>query len=208
MSIIIGIGGGSGAGKTTLANRLQELLKDKLSVIQFDHYCCDQSHLPMEERVKVNYDIPSSYDSSLLLKHIIDLQNNIAIARPCYSMSTHTRTSETLTIMPNEVIIVEGIMVFSNPDVFKQYDYRIFVDAAENVRFERRKRRDIVERGRTEESVTKQFYSTVKPMHDIYIEPSKQNCDLIFDNNQANGLDEEQVQNLLQQILNLVKKNS
>ncbi len=197
MAFIIGIGGGSGAGKTTLANRLKEIYKDNISVIQFDNYCCDQSHLPMEDRVKVNYDIPSSYDGDLLYKHIVNLQHDEPISRPTYCFATHSRTNETVTIEPNKIILVDGIMAFSYPQLFSQYDMRVYVDAIEDTRFERRKRRDIVERGRSEESVTKQFYETVKPMHDIYIEPHKKDVDFVFDNNGNSGLDEVQVTKLV-----------
>lgn len=200
MAFIIGIGGGSGAGKTTLANRLKEIFKEDVSMIQFDNYCCDQSSLPMEERGKVNYDIPSSYDGDLLYEHIKKLQSDEEILRPTYDFSTHTRTKETSLIKPSKIILVDGIMAFSYPLLFKQYDLRVYVDAQELTRFERRKKRDIVERGRTVESVTKQFYETVAPMHNIYIEPHKNKVDFLFDNDSNNGLDEKQVDALVKLI--------
>lgn len=200
MALVIGCCGGSGAGKTTLAKRLKEILKDDLSIIQFDNYCIDQSHLTMEERALVNYDIPSSYDGRLLYKHIEALKRNETINVPIYDFTTHSRKNETIEVKPNRVIIIEGIMCFAYIDVFDSFDLKVFVDAIEETRFQRRKRRDMVERGRTEESVIRQFYSSVKPMHDIYIEPHKHNVDFLFDNNGNDGLDEKQVEALVKLI--------
>lgn len=197
MAFIIGICGGSGAGKTTLANRLKDIFKDDLTIIQFDNYGMDHSSLPMEERVSLNYDIPSAYDGQLLSKHIQSLKKNKTIDRPCYDFKMHTRTKETVEVKASKVIVIEGIMCFAFIDLFKNYDLRVFVDAKEETRFKRRKRRDMVERGRSEESITKQFYSTVKPMHDIYIEPHKVKSDFLFDNDNDNGLDEKQVEKLV-----------
>lgn len=200
MAYLIGIGGGSGAGKTTLANRLQEIFKDDMIVIQYDHYCKDQSHLSMEDRKKVNFDIPESYDSELLLKHLKELKEDKPIDRPCYSFATHSREKETVKIVPNKIIVIEGIMFFPIKEVFDTLDLKIFVDASEDRRFKRRKERDVRERGRTPESVTKQFYSTVKPMHDIYVEPFKNKVDILFNNDNDNGLDETQVQKIVKTI--------
>lgn len=197
MAFIIGICGGSGAGKTTLAYRLKEIFKDDLTIIQFDNYGMDHSSLTMEERVCLNYDIPSAYDGQLLYKHIEKLKKNETIDRPCYDFTIHTRTKETVQIKASKIIVIEGIMCFAFIELFKNYDLRVFVDAKEETRFERRKRRDMIERGRSEESITHQFYSTVKPMHDIYIEPHKDKSDFLFDNDKNNGLDEKQVEELV-----------
>lgn len=200
MSLIIGIGGGSGSGKTTLADYLEKVYKDRISVIQYDNYCNDQSKLTMEERAKVNYDIPSSYDGDLLLEHIQKLKQNLPIDRPIYDMSTHSRMKTTIKILPNEIIIIEGIMFFPLEKVFSSLDLKIFVSCNEERRFKRRLKRDVEERGRSKESVIKQFNESVKPMHDIYVEPFKEKVDFIFDNDNDDGLNKDEITRLINMI--------
>lgn len=200
MSLIIGIGGGSGSGKTTLADYLEKVYKDRISIIQYDNYCNDQSKLTMEERVKVNYDIPSSYDGDLLLEHIQKLKQNLPIDRPIYDMSTHSRVKNTIKILPNEIIIIEGIMFFPLEKVFSSLDLKIFVSCNEERRFKRRLKRDVEERGRNKESVIKQFNESVKPMHDIYVEPFKEKVDFIFDNDNDDGLNKDEITRLINMI--------
>lgn len=200
MSYIIGIGGGSGAGKTTLALRLKEIFGDEMTLIQYDNYCCDQSHLSPEERSKVNYDIPSSYDGNLLSEHLKLLKQNKSILRPCFDFATHSRTAEKVEIKPSKIIVLDGIMVFQVEEAMKNMDYKIYVDASEEMRLARRTRRDIVERGRTKESVLEQFTKTVAPMHKIYVEPTKAKCDFVFDNESDDGLDENQIAFIVEKI--------
>ncbi|MGM9857983.1 MAG: uridine kinase [Bacilli bacterium] len=197
MAYIIGIGGGSGSGKTTLARALQEIYKNDISIINFDCYCLSADGLSMEERAKRNYDIPSSYDMDLFEKHLQLLKNGKEIDCPIFDYSTHSRTKEVTKVKPNKIIIVEGILVFQAKNALKDMNLKVYVDASTEVRFQRRMRRDIVERGRTKESVTNQFYSTVLPMHNIYIEPTKEICDFILNNEKDDGLDLKQVQEIV-----------
>lgn len=202
MSYIIGIGGGSGAGKSTLAIRLKEIYGDDMTVIQYDNYCCDRSYLTMEERQKINYDVPSSYDGALFSEHLRLLKQNQSIERPIFDFASHSRLKETVTIAPSKIIVLDGIMVYQVKEALDSIDYKIFVDAKEELRLDRRIKRDIVERGRTKESVITQFTSTVAPMHKIYVEPTKNICDFVLDNNNNDGLDENQVKKIVDYINN------
>ena len=203
MSFIIGIGGGSGAGKTTLALRLKDYFKENVTLIQYDNYCKDQSHLSLEDRAKVNYDMPDSYDGELLAEHLKLLKQGKSIQRPTYDFSTHSRSDKYETINDNKIIILDGIMIYQVKEAIDNMDLKIFVDAPEELRLERRIKRDIVERGRTRESVIKQFTETVGPMHEIWVEPNKELCDIIFDNSLNNGLNENQVKQVIETIVRL-----
>lgn len=189
MSIIIGICGGSGAGKTFLANLLKEHYRNELVIISFDQYCKDQSTLSIRERGLINYDCPDAYDGDLLARDLIGLKSGRNVRIPQFDFPTHTRKKETLLLKPAKFIIIEGIMAFSFPSVNKELDYKIYVDASESIRYSRRLKRDIEQRGRTPESVNRQFYGTVIPMHKIYIEPWKDKSDFVLWNNENNGLD-------------------
>ncbi len=198
MNFLIAISGGSGAGKTTLSNRLKEIFQDDLVQITYDNYCKDCSNISMEERTKVNYDIPSSYDSKLFAQQIKALKSGEEIERPTFDFTTHTRTKEFVKILPRKIIIIEGILVLQVKELLDEINLSIFVDADADLRLSRRLLRDIKERGRTPESVIRQYLTTVKPSHYEFIEPSKYDCDFIFNNNQNNGLDEKQVEKLVQ----------
>lgn len=177
--LVIGIAGGTGSGKTTLTNRLRERFGDDVSIISHDNYYKNQDEIPFLERVKANYDHPDSFDTDLLIHHIKELKAGRAIECPVYSFLEHTRTKETRTVKPTKVIILEGILIFQNAKLLKLMDIRIFVDTDSDVRVLRRILRDVKERGRNIDSVVTQYLTTVKPMHEQYVEPSKRNADII-----------------------------
>ena len=179
--LIIGIAGGSGSGKTTVVRALTEQLKEKVVVIPQDSYYKDSSHLPMEERQKVNFDHPDSIDFDLLIKHLKELKKGHSVEQPVYSYITCSRSStETVTVHPAEVIIVEGILIFCCAELRKQMDIKIFVDADDDDRLMRVMARDILERGKTVETVIQRYSRTVKPMSLQFIEPSKRYADVII----------------------------
>ncbi len=178
--LIIGIAGGTGSGKTTVANAIvQELNEKDAVIIGQDCYYLDRSDLPPEEREKINYDHPDAFDNELLIKHIKALREGKRIERPIYDYKTHTRSKETVTIHPAKIIIIEGIMVLVNPQLRELMDIKIFVDTDPDVRFIRRLTRDINERGRSIESVIKQYLDVVRLMHLEFVEPSKRYADII-----------------------------
>ncbi len=167
-----GISGGSGAGKTTLTRRLmQELGPDGASVIAFDSYYRDQGHLSPADRSLVNYDHPDSLDHELFARDVDRLRAGSAIEVPIYDFSTHTRTKESTRVEPSGLVIVEGILLLSFPGIVSLLDLAVFIDVPEDVRLERRIRRDVAERGREPKDVRRQFAATVAPMHDMYVEP-------------------------------------
>ncbi|MGN0191300.1 MAG: uridine kinase [Candidatus Cryptobacteroides sp.] len=179
--LIIGIAGGSGSGKTTVVRALTEQLKEKVVVIPQDSYYKDSSHLPMEERQKVNFDHPDSIDFDLLIKQLKELKKGHSVEQPVYSYITCSRsTTETVTVHPAEVIIVEGILIFCCAELRKQMDIKIFVDADDDDRLMRVMARDILERGKTVETVIQRYSRTVKPMFLQFIEPSKRYADVII----------------------------
>ena len=179
--LIIGIAGGSGSGKTTVVRALTEQLKEKVVVIPQDSYYKDSSHLPMEERQKVNFDHPDSIDFDLLIRHLKELKKGHSVEQPVYSYITCSRsTTETVTVHPAEVIIVEGILIFCCAELRKQMDIKIFVDADDDDRLMRVMARDILERGKTVETVIQRYSRTVKPMFLQFIEPSKRYADVII----------------------------
>lgn len=181
MAKIIGIAGGTASGKTTIAKRLKELAEPhgKVAMLRLDDYYKDMKHMTLEERRKVNFDHPDSYDIDLLIKHINDLQNNIQIQKPVYDFVYSIRSEETELVDPSDLIIVEGILIFCFPELLQLFDMKIFVDTLDDIRFIRRLKRDMEKRGRTIESVVNQYYSTVRPMHHTFVEPSKRNADII-----------------------------
>lgn len=180
--IIIGITGGSGSGKTTLAKKIQDFLGTKSSVvISQDSYYIDQSKKFDGDGGSVNFDHPSSLDFELLASHILALKEGKPIEIPIYDFKTHSRSKEVHRIEPRELIIIDGTLILSQKNICDNLDIRIFVDIPEDVRFMRRLKRDVKERGRTEEGVRKQFFSQVKPMHDEFVEPSRQYSDYIAD---------------------------
>lgn len=179
--LVIGIAGGSGSGKTTVANViLQRVGADRIAYLPHDAYYRDLKDLPPMQRMQVNFDHPDSLESDLLIQHIYQLKNWKPIALPVYDFTTHTRTEHTIPIEPQRVIIVEGILIFADKALRDLFDVKIFVDTDADIRFIRRLQRDITERGRTTESVIKQYLSTVRPMHLEFVEPSKRYADVII----------------------------
>ncbi|APT72095.1 uridine kinase [Thermosipho sp. 1063] len=179
--VIICIGGGTGSGKTTLANQIKENLpNNSCMIVPMDNYYLDRSHLSFQEREKINYDHPNAIESSLLIKHIQQLKNGMGIEMPLYDFSTHTRKREYIKILPTNVIIIEGIFALYYKDLREEADLKIYVDTESDIRFGRRLRRDLLERGRKLESVYEQYFKTVKPMHETFVEPTKRFADVII----------------------------
>lgn len=179
--LFIAIAGGSGSGKTTIAQSVVDLVgRDKVVYLQQDAYYRDQSHLDFDERAKINYDHPDSLELELLVEHLDALRNGQPIERPVYDFENHTRTAETYTLVPEPAVIVEGILLFADPALRERFDVRVYIDTEADVRLMRRIQRDIVERGRSIESVLEQYEKTVRPMHYQFVEPSKRYADLII----------------------------
>jgi len=178
--IMIGIAGGSGSGKTTIAKKMQERCAERSTLLfQLDHYYRDLAHLDPSERDKVNFDHPDSLEMPLLEKHVRALANGESIDRPTYEFASHTRSSKVVTLEPADVIVVDGIFALYSSEIRKHLDCSIFVDVSDDVRFIRRLRRDVDERGRTNDGVIKQYLSSVKPMHDQFVAPTKYLADLV-----------------------------
>ncbi|NLP35519.1 MAG: uridine kinase [Clostridiales bacterium] len=179
-SVVIGVSGGSASGKTTVANRLKEICKDSVELLSHDFYYKPHDDLPMEERAKLNYDHPNAFDTERIIEDIKCLKQGKAIDRPVYSYNLHTRLPETVRVNPAQVIIVEGFMIFENPNLRDLFDIKVFVDTDADERLIRRIIRDVNERGRTLESVIDQYTNTVKPMHEQFVEPYKKYADIII----------------------------
>ena len=177
--LVIGIAGGTGSGKTTLMRSLTEKFGGNIAVISHDNYYKAHDDMPMEDRAKLNYDEPAAFDTDMLVEHLRLLKQGRTIHCPVYDFSVHNRTKETIEIEPKKVIIVEGILIFADPALCREMDIKIFVDTDADVRLARRIRRDVRKRGRSLDSVLEQYLTTVKPMHEQYVEPSKKNADLV-----------------------------
>jgi len=179
--LVIGIAGGSGSGKTTVAQAiLNRVGADRIAYLQHDSYYKDLSGLPPTLRRDVNFDHPNSLETELLIKHVVALRNLQPVEIPIYDFATDSRTSQTFTVAPRGVIIVEGVLIFVEPELRKLFDVKLYVDADADVRLIRRLHRDITERGRTTESVIRQYEATVRPMHLEFVEPSKRYADVII----------------------------
>ena len=177
MTTLVGICGGSGSGKTTIARLVAAEMG--ASMLAFDTYYCDQSHLPLETRAQLNYDHPSSLDLELFTSHLDELSAGRPIEAPVYDFASHARTRRTEQVEARDVVIIEGILLLAFPEVASRLALRVFRDCPENVRFARRLRRDMTERGRTEVSVYRQFETTVKPMHDQFVDPCRRVADIV-----------------------------
>ncbi len=179
--IIIGVAGGTGSGKTTVSwEILRRVGAERIAFIQHDSYYRDRSHLSPEERDRVNYDHPDSLETDMLVGHLRQLQADRLVKIPVYDFTRHVRTAETRRIEPKRVILVEGILIFAEPALRELFNVKIYVDTDADMRFIRRLRRDIAERGRTVESVVAQYEATVRPMHLEFVEPSKRYADVII----------------------------
>ncbi|MBL89243.1 MAG: uridine kinase [Actinobacteria bacterium] len=181
----LGITGGAASGKTTIADLLLKDLNERISVLQFDRYYRDQGHLDFEQRALVNYDHPDSLDHELLIEHLDSLSGGDSIDAPIYDFATHTRTQQTEKIEPKEFVIVDGILILAFTEIVERLTFKVFIDAPDETRLKRRITRDMDERGRTEESVRKQFEASVLPMHKKFVEPFRDSAELTID-----GLDD------------------
>ncbi len=179
--LIIGIAGGSGSGKTTVAQSiLQRVGPERIAYLQHDEYYKDLSGLPPTQRAAINFDHPNSLETSMLVQHIEQLKQGQPVKVPIYDFSTHSRTNQTFTVNPRPVVLVEGILIFTEPILRELFDVKIFVDTDPDLRFIRRLQRDISERGRLMETVVSQYLTTVRPMHLEFVEPSKRYADVII----------------------------
>jgi len=196
--LIIGIAGGTGSGKTTVVSQIiEELPRDEVCVISQDSYYKDTSHLLFDERAKINFDHPKAIDFDLLVKHLKELKKGNAIEQPIYSFVEHNRTGDTITTYPRKVIIVEGILILTNPEIRKLFDINIFVHADSDERLIRRLKRDMAERGRDLEEVLNRYQTTLKPMHQQFIEPTKEYADIIIPTNRYNTVAVELIRKVI-----------
>lgn len=178
-SMIIGIAGGTGSGKTTLTKHLKDKFGKDVSIVYHDNYYKRNDHLTYEQRCRINYDAPEAFDTELMIEHITSLKNGESVSCPVYDYAQHNRSNETVIIESAKVIIVEGILVFQNKKLRDLMDIKIFVDTDADERIMRRIQRDVCERGRAIDNVINQYRTTVKPMHEKYVEPSKKFADII-----------------------------
>ncbi len=201
--LIIGIAGGTGCGKTTVVNQIiNELPGEEVGVISQDSYYNDLSHLPYEERTNINFDHPRAIDFDLLGKHLTTLREGKPIDQPVYSFPKHNRTKDTIHTHPRKVMIVEGILILTHPAIRDMFDIKIFVHADTDERLIRRLKRDINERGRDIEEVLARYQTTLKPMHDQFIEPTKEYADIIIPNNKYNTVAVDIVRTIITDNLN------
>lgn len=176
---IVGVAGGSASGKTEIVKTLKKHFEDKIEIIEHDNYYFAHDNLSMDERASLNYDHPQAFETDLLIEHVKNIINNEEIHIPTYDFTVHTRSSETVKKIPKPIVIVEGILVLENEELRDLMDMKVFVDCDGDVRLKRRITRDLVERNRTIESILTQYMETVKPMHELFVEPSKKFADLI-----------------------------
>ena len=200
--LIIGIAGGTGSGKTTVVDQIvAELPPEEVCIISQDSYYHDTSNLTYEERVKINFDHPNSIDFALLVSHLKELRKGNSFEQPVYSFVEHNRTGETVTTHPKKVIIVEGILILAHPDIREMFDIKIFVHADSDERLIRRLKRDIASRGRDLEEVLNRYQTTLKPMHEQFIEPTKEFADIIIPTNKYNTVAVSVIRSIINQKL-------
>ncbi|NGX84226.1 MULTISPECIES: uridine kinase [Aequorivita] len=196
--LIIGIAGGTGCGKTTVVDQIvSELPEDEVCIISQDSYYHDTSHLTLDERTKINFDHPQAIDFELLASHLKELRAGNSFEQPVYSFIEHNRTGETITTYPKKVIIVEGILILSDPVIRDMFDIKIFVHADSDERLIRRLKRDIATRGRDLEEVLNRYQTTLKPMHQQFIEPTKEYADIIIPTNKYNTVAVEVIRSII-----------
>lgn len=178
--IIIGIAGGTGSGKSTMIEKIENQFRNQITILGHDFYYKAHYNMTYEERCKLNYDHPDAFDTDLMIEHIKKLKQWQSIERPVYDFTIHNRVDDTVTVNPAKVIVVEGILIFENRELLDLFDIKVFIDTDADVRIIRRILRDVQERGRTLESVVNQYLTTVKLMHEQFVEPSKKNADIII----------------------------
>ncbi|HVF47307.1 MAG TPA: uridine kinase [Pyrinomonadaceae bacterium] len=190
--MIIGICGGTGSGKTTIARAIVDAVgAKKVVLVEQDSYYRNLADMPLDERHQANFDHPDSIDSEMLVNHLLRLKQGLKVEMPLYDFKTHTRSNKIETIEPKPVVIVEGILIFAEPRILDLLDVRVFVDTPDDVRFIRRLQRDMSERGRSVDSVIGQYYRTVRPMHHEFVEPSKRYADIIIPEGGQTGVSVE-----------------
>ncbi len=201
--LIIGLGGGTGSGKTTVVQQIvSDFPEGQVAVISQDSYYKDLSHLSREDRTKVNFDHPNAIDFPLLCEHLRELKEGRSILEPIYSFIEHNRTKETRLISPTQVLVVEGILILTDPTIRDLFDIKIFVHADSDERLIRRLKRDIAERGRDLEEVLSRYQTTLKPMHQQFIEPTKEYADIIIPNNRFNTVAVDIVRSIINERIN------
>lgn len=201
---VIGVAGGTGSGKSTLVERLQEaFVGSDVVTICHDYYYKAYPNLTYEERTKLNYDHPQAFDTDMMVEHIKMLKNGIPVKHPVYSFVEHNRTDELIDVLPSRVIIVDGILIFENKELRDMMDIKVYVDTDADIRLARRILRDVNERGRTMESVINQYMGTVKPMHEEFVEPSKKYADVIIP---EGGFNSVAVGMLIENINSLIRR--
>lgn len=178
--VVIGIAGGTGCGKSTMIDKIRSEFHEKITILSHDFYYHEHSDMEFERREKLNYDHPNAFDTGLFIEHIKALKDWKSINRPVYDFTIHNRVKETVHLSPSKVVIVEGILIFENKELLDLLDIKVFIDTDADVRIIRRILRDVSERGRTMESVINQYMTTVKLMHEQFVEPSKKNADIII----------------------------
>lgn len=193
--LVIGIAGGTGSGKTTLTNQIAAQFVEQVTIIKHDNYYKAHDDMDYEERCRLNYDHPNAFDTELMIEHLKALKKGETIECPIYDYTIHNRSKDTITIVPNKVIIVEGILIFENQELCDLMDIRIFVDTDADLRILRRIQRDVMERARSLESVINQYINTVKPMHEQFVEPSKKHANVIVPEGGYNQAAMEMIQN-------------
>ena len=199
---VIGVAGGTGSGKSTLVRRLQEAFScEDVATLCHDYYYKAHPELSYEERTQLNYDHPDAFDTDMIVEHVRALKNGEVIERPVYSFVEHNRTDERVVVQPSKVVIIDGILIFENKELRDQMDIKVFVDTDADLRLARRILRDVRERGRSMESVVNQYTTTVKPMHEQFVEPSKKYADVIIP---EGGFNSVAVQMLIQNIRSLI----
>ncbi len=200
--LIIGIAGGTGSGKTTVVTQIvEELPEDEVCIISQDSYYKETSDLTYDDRCRINFDHPNSIDFDLLVKHLKELRKGNTIEQPVYSFVDHNRTSETLTTQPRKVIIVEGILILTHPEIRDMFDVKVYVHADSDERLIRRLKRDMAERGRDLEEILNRYQSNLKPMHEQFIEPTKEFADIIIPTNRYNTVAVTLIRNIIHQKL-------
>ena len=186
--LTIGIAGGTGSGKSTLVDRICQRFGPDICVLKHDNYYCQHDELNYEERCKLNYDHPEAFDTALMIEHLRQLKAGLPVECPVYDFSLYNRTDKTETLKPAKVILVEGILIYAEPRLLEQIDIKIFVDTDADERILRRVMRDVEDRGRSVRSVVHQYLATVKPMHELFVEPSKRAADVIMPNGAFNDV--------------------
>ena len=199
--IIIGIAGGTASGKTTVAQKIKEVFGSNVELVSHDYYYLPHNDMTYEERTKIHYDHPNAFETDRLIRDIRDLKSGKAVDVPVYDFTIHNRVDETVRVEPKKVIIVEGILVFENEELRRLMDIKIFVDTDSDERLARRILRDVKERGRSLDSVLTQYTTTVKPMHDQFVEPSKRYADIIIPRGGQNSVALEMINERIKSIL-------